>query len=66
MTPREDDATSTPPHGDPLRDHNPDDRSATRHGVELDPRGQPDDAEQARDRDVPSTPRSHPDRGQTP
>jgi hypothetical protein len=45
MTPREDDASATPPHGDPLRDGAGEQGSAaTRHGVQLDPRGEPEDA----------------------
>jgi hypothetical protein len=41
---REDDATGTPPHGDTLRDRAPNEAGApeSRHGVQLDPRGEPD------------------------
>ena len=39
--PREDDALSTPPHGDTLRDRAPNEAGApaSRHGVQLDERG---------------------------
>ena len=64
MTPREDDTTATPPHGDTLgeRSH----ERASRHGVQLDPRGEPDDTEDAPRDGVPSTPRSAPRRDDTP
>jgi hypothetical protein len=53
MTPREDDTTSTPPHGDTLRDRGAQHGAhhgspASRHGVQLDPRGEPDDASERR------------------
>ena len=65
-TPRPDDTTTTPPHGDTLRDPTAHGEPASRHGVQLDPRGQPDDAERAPREGVPSTPRSAPTRGDTP
>ena len=52
MLPREDDATSTPPHGDTLRDHDAHGSPASRHGVQLDPRGEPDDADRRRTDDT--------------
>ena len=58
MTPREDDTTATPPHGDTLGDRAERGSPASRHGVQLDPRGEPDDAANAPHEGVPSTPRS--------
>jgi hypothetical protein len=57
MTPREDDTTGTPPHGDTLGDHAQGGAPASRHGVQLDPRGEPDGAGN-KGEGVPSTPRS--------
>ena len=65
MGPREDDTSATPPHGDTLRDGS-EAAPASRHGVQLDPRGEPADAEQAPPEGVPSTPRSAPRRHDTP
>jgi len=50
--PRPDDTTSTPPHGDTLRDRTQHGSPATRHGVQLDPRGEPDDADARRTDDT--------------
>ena len=66
MTPREDDTTATPPHGDTLRDGPQGGAPASRHGVQLDPRGEPADADAAPRDGVPSTPRSAPTRDDTP
>jgi hypothetical protein len=52
--PREDDALSTPPHGDTLRERRRDEapndsgEPASRHGVQLDPRGEPADDRRTR------------------
>jgi len=71
MTPSEDDATATPPHGDPLRgdplhDGARGSEPASRHGVQLDPRGEPQNAADAPHDGTPSTPRSGAERGDTP
>jgi len=72
MRPREDDTTATPPHGDTLhgdtlhRGGASGGAPASRHGVQLDPRGEPEDAADAPRDGTPSTPRSAPTRGDTP
>jgi hypothetical protein len=58
MQPREDDTSATPPHGDTLGDRAPHGSPASRHGVQLDPRGEPDAAADAPREGVPSTPRT--------
>ena len=65
MSPREDDTTATPPHGDTLRDGADANGPTSRHGVQLDPRGERADAN-VRDDAAPSTPRSQPSSGETP
>src|SRR5207248_17526 len=65
--PRRDDTSSTPPHGDPLRDqHARESEPASRHGVQLDAHGEPDHATRESDADAPSTPRTGARPGETP
>jgi hypothetical protein len=70
MRPREDDTTATPPHGDTLHGGAAGAASggepAGRHGVQLDARGEPENAVDAPRDGTPSTPRSAPTRGDTP